>query len=262
MIREPKEFEMVDRKDFDRDVGEVLEKLLPDLKELSSDLRKRGFVVDETCRVEMDPFKEVFGEKEILEDNKRVEKAEESFLYEGVENIGELLEVVKTLAFNKYWFGKRLISLRTSKYDDYTNGIDEIILDTETQEPLAAVDTTTDVNGKAKEIVDKIKEGGEIKYGFQIKIGGTGTGGEIKKASLNGIPIFIISLNHEELLSLAQEIIENREDKNYNLRKMEIEILESLRHQSECYQEISSFLRNRYERAKIIFDDLLRDRAV
>jgi len=183
-------------------------------------------------------------------DKKAVEKTEGKFQKEENESIGELLETVKTITFNKLWFKGRLVALRTSKFDDYFNGIDEVIFDTETYQPLAAVDTTTNIKEKSEKIIDKIKKGSQIKYGFYLKEG-------VKKSSLNDLPTFIISLKPEELLEFSQKIIEHPNDKKFDL-DTEKNILESLKTQSKEFEKIAEpKMKHLYKMAGQIFEELV-----
>jgi len=254
MFKESKISKEAEQKDIYEKAGEYIEKLLPELKEISEELKEKNFPVDEVCRINTEAFKDIFGERVIMADQKIVEKTERKFLEKENKNIGELLETVKTIAFNKLWFKERLISLRTSKFDDYFNGVDEVIFDTETHQPLAAVDTTTNINEKIEKMIDKIKKGSQVKYGFYIK-------DNIRKGSLNDLPTFIISLKPEELLEFTQKIInhfEGEQLEQFDLKTRE-HILESLKLQSEKFQEIADYkMKHSYEIAGQIFDDLLK----
>jgi len=251
MFRESGMTKQLEKEKRYEDAEKLEVELLPELKELSEDLNEKGFPVDEKCRIKSEAFKDIFGERMILADKRAVEKIEGKFQKEGNESMGELLETVKTITFNKLWFDGRLIALRTSKFDDYLNGIDEVIFDTETHQPLAAVDTTTNIKEKTGEIIDKIRKGSQVKYGFYIKDG-------IKKGSLNDLPTFIISLKPEELLNFVQKIIEHPNDKKFDL-DTEKNIIESLKRQSEEFEKIANpKMKHSYEVAGQIFNDLLK----
>lgn len=254
MFKESKETKEIERKNLYEKASEYKRELLPQLQEISEKLQKEGFSLDEQVRIKTEEFRDIFGKKIILADQKLVEKLERKFVQDEHKNIGELLEIVKTIAFNNFWFKERMVSLRTSKFDDYLNGIDEVIFDRQTHQPLAAVDTTTNIKEKTEEIIDKIKRGSQIKYGFYLTEG-------IKKGSLNDLPTFIISLKTEELLDFAQKIIEHfRGGKVEKIHfQIEKEILESLKRQAEEFQKIAEpKMKHSYEIAGQIFDDLLK----
>lgn len=254
MGRESETIKQIEREDRYEEAGELEAKLLPELKELSQELNIKGFPVDEECRIRPEVFKDIFGEHAVLADKKVGDREKESIQDKPNVPIGELLEIAKTITFNKLWFKGRLIALRTSKFDDVLNGVDEVIFDTETHQPLAAVDTTTNVKDKEGEIFGKIRKGSQVKYGFYIKDG-------IKKGSLTDLPTFIISLRSKELLEFAQKIINHPDDKKFDL-KTEKNILESLKLQSEEFQKIAdSRMKHSYEAAGQIFNDLLKSES-
>ncbi len=136
MFSESKELE---KQDIEEQGKEKLAELLPLLEQLAKELQSR-FPVGKDCRIQTQEFEDVFSLEEIKKDQKRVESLEKKF---SEKNIGELLEVIKTLTFNQLWFSNDLISLRTSKFDDYCNGVDEVVIDIKTNEVLAAIDETT-----------------------------------------------------------------------------------------------------------------------
>ena len=125
---------------------ERLRELQPLLKPLleneSEKLRGRGFPVGADGRLLPEEYKGIYRPEEITNDLRKVRLLESKYREEEGKPIGDLLEVAKTLAFNRFWFGGRLIAVRASNYDDYFNGVDEIIFDAETFQSLAAIDTT------------------------------------------------------------------------------------------------------------------------
>ncbi|TSC89824.1 MAG: hypothetical protein G01um10143_314 [Parcubacteria group bacterium Gr01-1014_3] len=189
-----------EKRDINEAAGEHLEKMAEFLSAESERLRSEGFPVDEDCRIDLREFEDLYS-KEVLErDKEKVSKIEAGFENSQSEKIAELLEAVKTLVFNKFWFDGRLVAVRTSKFDDYTNGVDQLILDRDTFQPLAAVDTTLDWKSKLPKIMDKIQKGSVVKYGVGLSKDG------VEKMSYTGLPVFIISLNGDEVLELARGI--------------------------------------------------------
>ncbi|MFA5386246.1 MAG: hypothetical protein WC297_01015 [Candidatus Paceibacterota bacterium] len=240
--------------------GEHVAEFLPQLKELSKELNEKGFPVDENCRIKIESFigKEGFSEEMIQKDSQAALSLEKKFLEQDGDkevqekNIGELMEIMKTLAFNKHWFQSRLIALRTTKFDDYFSGIDEIVFDTETHQPLAAIDTTTNPQEKAKLVKEQIKKGGRVRYGFDTKDG--------KEKSLKDLPTFIISLTAKDLSRIIEGLKGNEEfDKNFHYEQ---QIIWSLGQQSIAFQAFvdkeNPAVKESYHRAGKIFKGLIR----
>jgi hypothetical protein len=139
-------------------------------------------------------------------------------------NVGELLELVKTLSINQLWFGKRLVSVRTSRYDDYEHGVDNFIFDTETGEPIAAIDEATAGGMKSKNKYatrDKVNNGVSVTYGFDIEK----ETGRVFPRTYTKLPVFLISVTTDELIKLAGDL-ENRELSQYNIVNDIIETLQ------------------------------------
>ncbi|HEY4482961.1 MAG: hypothetical protein A3I39_01655 [Candidatus Yanofskybacteria bacterium RIFCSPLOWO2_02_FULL_47_9b] len=71
--------------------------------------------------------------------NKHGKLSFERYLIESKRNEAEQLEVLKTALFSKF-FGDRAMVCRTALYDDIENGVDNIIVDLESGQPICAVD--------------------------------------------------------------------------------------------------------------------------
>ena len=189
-----------EKRDINEVAGEHLEKMKEFLSVEGERLRGEGFPVSEDCRINLREFGNLYSKETLERDQEKVSEIETHFENSQSEKIGELLEAVKTLVFNKFWFDGRLVAIRTSKFDDYVNGVDQLILDRETFQPLAAVDTTLDWKSKLPKIINKIQKGSSVKYGVGFSKDG------VEKMNYTGLPIFIISLNGDEVLELAHEI--------------------------------------------------------
>lgn len=243
-------FEKPETAVFKQDILErrkaLKERLKEHLKLEAKRLRELGLAVDDELRIEPDAFAEELGEMAITEDRKAVQEFELKHKIDEAapEKVkGDLLEFGKTLAVNKWLFGGRFIAVRTAKYDDYFNHADELILDTETKMPFAAVDTTTNVKTKAKEVFDRIKNGCKIKYGY-----GFSEEGVVEQIAYEKLPLFIIYVNDEKLDDLAQGV---------GTDAFEEEILDSLQKQSQAYAKIAApEVRRQYDQAAEIFEKM------
>lgn len=223
------------------------EKLKAETAAEALELRKMGFEVDDECRINPEAFAPLYSVINRARNDKAVADLERKFKPIGKEKVerGEILEMAKTLGFNKHWFGKRLLALRTAKYDDYVNGVDNLIIDKETFEPLAAVDTTTAYLTKAKQLAERIQNGSQIKYGYGLDKKG------IKKTTYRNLPLFIISFSPDELDKLS----ENYED-------FEDYLLKSLKQQSQDFPEFSKMdreVKDAYIRTRVIFEEVEED---
>lgn len=243
---------------FREEVGKF-EKILEGLKGLlrieAEKLRGRGFNVDDECRIDMTGFGDFFGRNRIDNDLKQVAQKERRFTKTVENDIGrkksEILEIVKTLAFNNLWFGKKLLALRTSKYDDYNHNVDQLIFDLETKFPIAAVDVTMNVIQKTESLLKNIENGSQIKYGFDL------TNDTPKKVSYTNLPFFIIFIENNKVLEVARSILSKKGNpQDINISTM---VIRQLKSQSGEFMLKTSdpTLKKLYKRAGTIFDKLL-----
>jgi len=228
------------------------------LKEISNSLRERGFLVDSSCRLNLEELakRDIYSPLVVKRDIKRAEKKREIFRQEEksllkkgktkewyLKKIGGIVEKLKTISFNNFWFKGKFFALRTSLYDDYFNGIDQIILDANPKKPkvLAAIDTTS-LKGawqeKAEKIIKKIKNPERIKIDYGVLARKEKNTLKIEYKELKGIPLLILAFkeNEEEILKWF-DALENR-DKNY-LNSLLKEQLAKLKEQCKIFSQIA-----------------------
>jgi len=70
--------------------------------------------------------------------------------------ISELAECLKTVLFNKYL--EKFLTVRTSFYDDFFHGVDNIIVDLEEGDKVLGIDVTINLEKKIKKLVEKNKK--------------------------------------------------------------------------------------------------------
>lgn len=236
---------------------ERLRELLPLLNEESESLKKAGFPVNSDCRLMPEAYEEIYRREEIADDLKKAQSLEIDFQKQPGKEIGDLLEITKTLAFNRSWFGGRLIAVRASKYDDYFNGVDEMIFDAESSQALAAIDTTINPlsslgkegRREADKILKKVRSGAKIKYGASL------SGEDAKKQSCDKLPIFVVTIGIEKLIQLAKDLIGGRMSDDSKI--LEKEVIESLKSQSEQFQKlVDPKIAASYQKTQGIFEEL------
>lgn len=200
---------------------ERVDSLHGDLKELikeeAASLRDLGFPVDDEIRVEMSVFGGVghINDARLAADRQEIRYLEQELRRRereaGVEirdKSGELLEMVKTVGMNRLWSGGRFIAVRTSKFDDYENGVDNLLFDTMTNTPIAAFDEAAGgsvFQKNPERLLRNLTEGAKVRYGLEYD------DGRITKKSYEDdrLPLFIIRASLEELCVLAEDIKKN-----------------------------------------------------
>jgi len=119
------------------------------------------------------------------------------------EKNGQMEMAVTALLAQK--LGKDFLVVRTAPYDDYKNGVDNLILDRMTGEVVGAFDEVHEGGDgqRTKEKETKIKKidwqgGAQIRYGLKL------VDGKLVRASLEGVPVFYLGLKSSELMELEQ----------------------------------------------------------
>jgi hypothetical protein len=134
-----------------------------------------------------------------------------------------LMESAITILFHKI-LQDRFLVVKSSEWDDYVNGADNIIIDKETGQIVGMFDEIDEkVTGQVKDrgikkdkqvkIIEEAMGGGsEIKYGLTFEPNGAGEKKIVKKSFAN-IPIFYLSLELEDLGDLINSLGNKLNDK-------------------------------------------------
>jgi hypothetical protein len=154
-------------------------------------------------------------EREWKEEKERQKKKGEREYREYLEKErdGELFERYVTVIFHKF-LGKDFFVARSSRYDDYKNHVDTLLIDRETGVPFCAFDEVCETSGprfekKKEEIFRKNKEGGaHIKYGYRFEKG------KLVPDSLSNVPIFYLALDKWTLKDCIKTISPSLSEKS------------------------------------------------
>lgn len=124
------------------------------------------------------------------------------------EKNGQMEMAVTALLAQK--LGKDFLVVRTAPYDDYKNGVDNLIFDRTTGEVVGAFDEVHEGGAgqrtKEKELkIKKITERGGAKIQYGLKF----VDGKFVRGPLEGVPVFYLGLESSELLDLEAGLREN-----------------------------------------------------
>jgi uncharacterized protein related to proFAR isomerase len=188
--------------------------LIKFLEMISEKLTGLGIPLTGDCRIDIKGFGNVYSTEEIIQDQEEVERLEKEFAkseelkketikfktnpekflaLKDQGKAGEKLELLKTAIFSKF-LNENFIVVRTSKYDDIKNNVDNLIMEKDTGSLICALDEVGSTSGslfeekKNKVLMKNTQEGGKLKYGLQL------TKGEIKLGPIMNVPIFLIAL--------------------------------------------------------------------
>ncbi|MEI7451786.1 MAG: hypothetical protein WCK37_01130 [Candidatus Falkowbacteria bacterium] len=126
------------------------------------------------------------------------------------ESNGILVEKAITVLLDKV-LGADFIVTRTSLYDDYRHGVDNLLIDKATGAAICGFDEVQVANieesDKNEEIKKhKILENNDKYNGTFVKYGATIRDGEFKRCSLHNVPTFFLSLSENDLAEIAADL--------------------------------------------------------
>lgn len=180
---------------------------------------KYGLELEGDGRVDIDSFRDKEGYSLAMVENakRRVERLEyewygfkKSSEAEREKKVGELLERFTTLVLHEN-LKEDFIVYRATRYDDYVNHVDQILIDKETGHAVCALDekapkTKEWYKRKKEEILDRnLKGGAKINFGYKFEKG------KLTPSRLRNIPILCLPLD-EETLKEAINDFEKRKD--------------------------------------------------
>ncbi|PIY96387.1 MAG: hypothetical protein COY66_04165 [Candidatus Kerfeldbacteria bacterium CG_4_10_14_0_8_um_filter_42_10] len=198
------------------------EKLRDLLKKIAEALNKEGLPVTEEARIDMKAFyrsrqnpNSPYQKEEVKKDETYVAEMERKFQEQRGRNYpagqnkegrGEKVEMLKTAVFHKM-VGNQFAVMRSSRYDDIKNGVDNVVVDKETGGIICAFDEVADNTGsrfKEKEAAildERNKNGASLKYGIIQK------GEQIIESEIKNIPTLYLCLSPEDLDRGMEELI-------------------------------------------------------
>jgi len=161
-----------------------------------------------------------------------VGKTVEDWHHDTEKNASNLTEMALTVLLQKF-LGEDFIIARSSEYDDYNNGVDQVIIYKPTGEVVCGIDEVISKLGEegSEKKVTKLenimaKGGAHIKYGAKLE------NGKLVRAELKNIPAFYMSLSKLELGELLESLKSNPDNKSEFEQKTFSKLLDSLESQA------------------------------
>ncbi|MCX6795690.1 MAG: hypothetical protein NT165_03135 [Candidatus Falkowbacteria bacterium] len=122
-----------------------------------------------------------------------------------------IAEMAVTAVLHKF-IGQDFIVARASDYDDYKNGVDNILIDKKTGAVICGFDEVLGAVGdsglamKQEKLSKSDKKSERKRVGTYVKYGATVKSGELERRSMGNLPTFFLSLSREELMLLLEDI--------------------------------------------------------
>lgn len=202
--------------------GEARENNLKNIiEELAHRFKKEGVPITNDCRIDMEGFIGVYGEKKIAKDIECVNTWEEEWrstkdYNEKLKRTGEKFEALKTVILNKF-LGEGFMAVRTSAYDDIKNKADNIIINKDNGNVVCAFDEVGDISGeryqrkqedirrrnfcpqeldKSKGVYVRSSGGVSLEYGLKVEKDENGRN-KLGLGRVEEIPIFLLALSEK-----------------------------------------------------------------
>lgn len=203
-------------------------------------------------RIEPESFKDLYPEESIKEDVELASKLEERFAETADSETGHLALILEEIFSEQIelneWLGGGVTTKKASRYDDFVNGVDEIV-EIEEENSInhlaVAVDVTfgTNLYKKFERIKNEIQSGEltTVKY-FENSEG-------TFKGKLSKVPRVIIGTSKENIIQLAKLWIEHN-NKELSQHPVQLEILDEIVLQLEAYKNYAEKL-NKEDVARI-----------
>ena len=195
------------------------------IREIAEKAKDEGVPLTLDCRIDMKAFVPPYTPQDIESDRELVEgygrKWQEKEKAKGLK-MGEKLEMLKTAIFYKF-LSEDFIIVRTSRYDDIINKVDNLIIEKETGSPVCAFDEVSEISGsrfeekKAKVLERNIKGGGKLKYGLTLKKYEKGKA-KLTLGEISSLPVFYLALPERHIEEGVKNLIPSLE-KNLIMRK-------------------------------------------
>lgn len=182
----------------------------------------------------------MFEHSDLKNDLRLVEAQEDNYsigLKRVDNNPAILCELVVTVLLQKL-LPERFVVVRASKYDDYNNGVDNLILDQESGNVICGLDeviSRSDFHGVSKKelkLRNKMEKGG-----FQIKYGAKFKDAKLSLESLKNIPAFYLSMDKTDLVKLSSYIKDG--GNNPVEQELFLKLKNSLLNQVQSYAQLS-----------------------
>ncbi len=218
----------------------VLESYLPFLKKTLESIAGKnnadfsGFLNADN-RISIDG-REAEGDKKLVSAQKEafrtdVRKTEEDWTRDTEKDASNLTEIALTILLDKY-LGDDFIVARSSEYDDYNNGVDQVIIYKPTGEVVCGFDEVIGKDGndggeKKKKKLENImaKGGARVKYGAKLE------NNKLVRSEIKNVPAFFMGISKKELGMLLKSLKDNPDKKNETENEIFSKLLTSLESQ-------------------------------
>ncbi len=142
---------------------------------------------------------------------------------------------------------ERFLVVRTSMFDDYKNGIDNLILDKETGAIICAFDEVLENDGDrsrgASKKIEKIKKSAVL-GGTRAKYGVSLSDKKVVRSMSRNIPVFYLALESKDLAKLTNDLYDGLYSTNKNVitdmeQKIFAHLVASISEQKKMLEELT-----------------------
>ncbi len=222
-------------------------------------------------RIPLGDFKDLYGEENIVQDEKYVAEMERKFRVQEdpsrahTEKLATIFEcVLHEQAELNEWLGPNVTTIKTSRFDDVKNGVDSVAELRETESSASylalAIDATfsSDTQKKFDRIKEELVQGklATVKYFISDHMNIRG--------ELGQIPRVVIGADVATVKELSELWLE-RENKKLAIHPIQFQILEEIIMQLETFGAYAAKLKKHnitavYEKSAKLFREILREK--
>lgn len=198
--------------------------------------------LEEGERIQLDDFKDLYGEKNVSEDQEYVKKMESIFIKEAgpeQENTKKLAAIFEEIIHEQVelsdWLGPDVCTIKPSRYDDIKNGVDSIAELQESEHTASylalAIDAT--FSSEIEKKLYRIKK--EIESGELAKIKYFASDHMNFRGEIAMIPRVIIGAEAKTIKNLSELWLEGK-NKDLGSHKIQFQIIEEMLIQFGAYK--------------------------
>ncbi len=207
-------------------------------------LRAQEEIID--MQIDMDEFRDLYGEVGVKKDQEYVAQMEKQFSQETDaqrERSKKLATIFEVIIDNQIeqneWLGSGAYTIKASKYDDIRNGVDTIV-EFDRDEGVSHLALAIDVTYSSDAILKKLKKiKSDIETGRLTQIKYFESENLNFRGEINNIPKLIVGADIESVKELM-ELFEARNNKELKNHKVKIQTIEMMRMQLEAYRDYAS----------------------
>lgn len=199
------------------------------IKNTAERLKLEGVPLEDDTRINVESAVAIYSEKEVADDKRKFGYVQRIACFRTEHVIaGEKMELLKTALFNKF-LGQEFITVRTSLYDDFLNGVDNLILERKTGNLVCMFDEAVYKKVIFRQKYRKIRKinskgGASLKYGLSFNPDTA----KISPTAVENIPVFGLFLRRDKMEECFNKFVNSSGESSDNEKETLNLLIDSL----------------------------------